>query len=241
GQQLGHAESRASPGGDPQNIPKRPPKSTQKIPIGFTPPADLSSDWRADVAQRLVDLHPKYFPKGRGLDLHTAEGIASHFNQWPKSERAGMVEPVLKALAWRLQRSKVKGPAQFLEIINRPGNEGTRQWLEGTEAEMQGEPDDSFAKGEQQPKGPATARLEGTNPEGAVTWDEALELIREQVSESNFKTWFQATCQEGFEAGAWLLVITPNHHFVRWLSTHYREVIEGALKTGVEVELRCGL
>ena len=59
-------------------------------------------------------------------------------------------------------------------------------------------------------------------------WNDILQMIRGQIPEVEFRTWFEQADGVGFEDGAF--VITVPHSFARdWFKSHYVSVIENAL------------
>ncbi|HET9027063.1 MAG TPA: chromosomal replication initiator protein DnaA [Trueperaceae bacterium] len=66
------------------------------------------------------------------------------------------------------------------------------------------------------------AKLEGM-------WDDVIALVRAQIPEVEFRTWFAQVTPHGFVDGAFVLAVP--HGFARdWLRTNYTEVIEEALR-----------
>lgn len=97
-------------------------------------PPSLDEDWRADVADALVEHWPRCFPGLRGLPIMEAPRLAWMFDEWPEAERARAVPKVLEAVRDRLASPKcrIKSPVALLEAVNRPGAEGTKSWLAQT-------------------------------------------------------------------------------------------------------------
>ncbi len=56
-------------------------------------------------------------------------------------------------------------------------------------------------------------------------WEETLEVIREQISNPSFKTWFSETEPVGITADGTLRFSVPNEFIQDWISTHYNSLI----------------
>jgi len=60
-------------------------------------------------------------------------------------------------------------------------------------------------------------------------WNDILQIVRAQVPEVEFRTWFQQADAPGFEDGAFTIAVP--HSFARdWFRSHYVTVIENALR-----------
>jgi chromosomal replication initiator protein len=60
-------------------------------------------------------------------------------------------------------------------------------------------------------------------------WDDVLEYVRDQISETEFRTWFKQVRPLGFSDGAFQIGVP--HSFARdWIRNHFGEVLEQALR-----------
>ncbi len=60
-------------------------------------------------------------------------------------------------------------------------------------------------------------------------WDDVLDAVRDQISETEFRTWFKQVRPLGIEGGVFLLGVP--HSFARdWIKNHFGETIERALR-----------
>jgi chromosomal replication initiator protein len=70
-------------------------------------------------------------------------------------------------------------------------------------------------------------------------WSRCLELIRQNVSEQQYKTWFEPIVFESFsEADATLLVQVPSAYFCEYLEQHYVRLMYWALTNSFKVSVR---
>ena len=70
-------------------------------------------------------------------------------------------------------------------------------------------------------------------------WDQCLQLIRQNVSEQQYKTWFEPIVFESFsEADATLLVQVPSAYFCEYLEQHYVRLMYWALTNSFKVNIR---
>ena len=69
-------------------------------------------------------------------------------------------------------------------------------------------------------------------------WDHCLQLIRQNVSEQQYKTWFEPIVFESFsEADATLLVQVPSAYFCEYLEQHYVRLMYWALTNSFKVNI----
>ena len=70
-------------------------------------------------------------------------------------------------------------------------------------------------------------------------WDYCLQLIRQNVSEQQYKTWFEPIVFESFsEADATLLVQVPSAYFCEYLEQHYVRLMYWALTNSFKTNIR---
>jgi len=60
-------------------------------------------------------------------------------------------------------------------------------------------------------------------------WQETQDVIRTSLDEHAYRSWFEPTRFHSYNDGA-LTVSVPNEFYAKWLQTHYKDVIGGALE-----------
>lgn len=80
--------------------------------------------------------------------------------------------------------------------------------------------------------------FENRHADVAAVWTGVLEIVRSEVNEPNFKTWFTQTAPVRFE-GSSLSVAVPNEFARDWIDDRYRSLVRSALRqvTGPEAEV----
>ena len=70
-------------------------------------------------------------------------------------------------------------------------------------------------------------------------WDNCLELIRQNVTEQQFKTWFEPIVFESFsEADATLLLQVPSAYFCEYLEQYYIRLMYWALTNSFKANVK---
>ena len=78
-----------------------------------------------------------------------------------------------------------------------------------------------------------------TSNKHKVLWDNCLQLIRQNVQEQQYKTWFEPIVFESFsEADGTLLVQVPSDYFCEYLEQHFVKLMFWALKNSFKVNVR---
>jgi chromosomal replication initiator protein len=77
------------------------------------------------------------------------------------------------------------------------------------------------------------------NNQHQALWSHCLQLIRQNVSEQQYKTWFEPIVFESFsEADATLLVQVPSHYFCEYLEQHFVRLMYWALTNSFKTNIR---
>ena len=70
-------------------------------------------------------------------------------------------------------------------------------------------------------------------------WDNCLKLIRQNVTEQQYKTWFEPIVFESYsESDATLLLQVPSAYFCEYLEQHYIRLMYWALTNGFKTKIR---
>ncbi len=71
--------------------------------------------------------------------------------------------------------------------------------------------------------------VETTSPEVAAVWDNVLGVVRSEVNEPTFKTWFSQATPDSFVSGT-LRVVVPNDFTRDWMQDRYHGLVSSALR-----------